>query len=443
MTTKTDRGSLGRGAHAWVQHRTFPSPRTMLLEEPEKCTFVIRHMNYDTKQFFTGAGTMTLSLRQRRPDGTRLLRIWSNTRSGRTFDVTRFAAAPASDLSRYAPAEQRALWNGVLRLYARTGTAIPADVRWVGDRDAAAGLALLAYPALAARVQRRKRNKLPTFYALPDTVRPAARTDSAHAFARALFGVRMLRRDIVREAVTAPFDVLDIAVRVKHLVPVDWIAEFLTTAKAHEDKTGNAVPLFYPADAARFATFLEHVPVHRRRKLLLTLPVVGRIAADTCLLAADLVDVDVDLSDCRTWQQFHDTLVLARRALNRVPYRPIPAHPISGALHGQQAAGLRLAAATSSNELEDWGNAMHNCIVSYVAEAIVGDVVLFGLYDNAGALVGNLSVGWDGRVWECLGKYNRILPRATERAVRDLVRRHVDGLPPAALDGGAGGESAA
>lgn len=81
----------------------------------------------------------------------------------------------------------------------------------------------------------------------------------------------MLRRDIVREAVTAPFDVLDIAVRVKHLVPVDWIAEFLTTAKAHEDKTGNAVPLFYPADAARFAQFLEHVPVHRRRKLLLTL----------------------------------------------------------------------------------------------------------------------------------------------------------------------------
>lgn len=142
-------------------------------------------------------------------------------------------------------------------------------------------------------------------------------------------------------------------------------------------------------------------------------------------------------------EEFHDTLVLARRSLNRVPNRPIPAHPISGALNGQQAAGLRLAAATSSNELDDWGNVMHNSIGSYVAEAIAGDVVLFGLYDNAGVLVGNLSVGWDSRVWECLGKYNRILPRATERAVRDLVRRHVDALPPSALDGGTGGESAA
>lgn len=260
MTTKTDGGSLGRGAHVWVQHRKFPTPRTMLLEEPENCTFVIRHMNYDTKQFFTGAGSMTLSLCQRRPDGSRLLRIWRNVRSGRTFDVTRFAASPSSDRSRSAPAEQRALWDGIVRLYARTGTAIPADVRWVGDYDAAAGLTLLAYPALTARVQRRKRNKLPTFHALPDSVRPAARTDTAHAFARTLFGARMLRRDIVREAVTAPFDVLDIATRVKHLVPVDWIAEFLTTAKAYEDKTGNAVPLFYPTDAARFATFLEHVP---------------------------------------------------------------------------------------------------------------------------------------------------------------------------------------
>lgn len=193
------------------------------------------------------------------------------------------------------------------------------------------------------------------------------------------------------------------------------------------------MPLFYPADAARFARFLEGVPVHRRRKLLLTLPTVGRIAADTGLLAADLADDDVDLSGCRTWQQFHDTLVLARRSLNRILNRPTPAHPISGALNGQQTAGLRLAAATSSDELDDWGNAMHNCIGSYAAEAIVGDVVLFG----------NLSVGWDGRVWECLGKYNRILPRATERAVRDLVRIHVDALPPSALDGGAGGESAA
>lgn len=139
----------------------------------------------------------------------------------------------------------------------------------------------------------------------------------------------------------------------------------------------------------------------------------------------------MDLSNCRTWQQFHDTLVLARRALNRVPNRQIPAHPISGALNGQQAAGLRLAAATSSNELEDWGNAMHNCIGPYVAEAIGGDVVLFGLYDDAGALVGNLSVGWGGRVWECLGKYNRNLHPATENAVRQLAEQRVAGQDPA------------
>lgn len=437
MTTKTDNGSLGRGTHAWAQRRTFPTPRTIVLEEPEKCTFVIRHMNYDTKRFFTGSGTMTLSLRQRRPDGTRALRIWRNLPNGRTLDVTRYAAAPKSELSKCTPPEQRALWDGVVRLYARTGTTIPPEVQWVGDRDAAAALTLLAYPALTARVQRRKRNKLPAFDTLPDNVRAAARTDSAHAFARSLFGARMLRRDIVREAITAPFDILEIAVRVKHLVPVDWIAEFLTTAKAHEDQSGNALPLFYGPDAARFARFLETVPMHRRRKLLLTLPDAGRLAADTCLLAADLVDVDV--SDCRTWTQFHDTLALAMRARTRGPNRVLPAHPIGVVLHDQEAAGLHLTAATTSDQLDDWGNAMHNCIGSYAPDAIAGAVVLFGLHDAAGALVGNLSVGRDGRVWECLGKYNNDLPPATESAVRSLVQQRVGTLTPAELDAGESG----
>lgn len=254
---------------------------------------------------------------------------------------------------------------------------------------------------------------------------PALRTTTAHDFAEAAFGKRLIRKDLVRAVGKADLRRVVLARQVKNLVPVDWLAQFLEMPMPKHQYFDDEVQV------ENLATVLELIPEHARRRFLLSLvdDADFRLLADAEQSVLDVIAARPDgrewlrehVKDTRTWRALHDAAASAQRRVDNDDV-PIPQDARYKAIDGITALDGRfvIRSAKRTEELDDWGDAMDNCIGSYRAWALNHTSYLFALLDN-GKLLANIEIGTGGTIRQIYGRFNEPIPADEDAAVRRAI----------------------
>lgn len=195
-------------------------------------------------------------------DGTRLLTVYrrrkvAGKRGGMIMNVT----AQEGHLSRPIEYDPRAR-EAIIRLHARAGVAVDGRVKNLESGQSL--VQALCYPFLLATAD---------WDAATLTNRPyfglakVLRADNAPDFAVGAFGVRRVRKDLIRASVSAPMRSVASAA-VKHLVPVDWLVRYLRGAS---DPVVVTLHVYARQDNLRLLPQLfEFVPAGRRHAFFLS-----------------------------------------------------------------------------------------------------------------------------------------------------------------------------
>jgi hypothetical protein len=309
----------------------------------------------------------------------------------------------------------------VLSLYERVSG--PIDPRILTLKPASQ-LHALAYPflALTADFDARKLTRQPV-----TGLNTALRQTTAKGFAEAAFGKRLVRKDLVKACAIAPLDHVRVAAQVRRLVPVDWLVELLNLPEDVRRQNSDRAP-------ADIAALLALVPMTSRRRLLVSeditknsYNVIDSGRALTNIRAArgpgDDTWITPEVSGARTWRQLHDALNGVQRRIENVSL-PIDQDSVYEALDGVTALDgrLRIASAKFTDELEAWGDEMHNCISGYRTQALAHRTYLFALFDGSD-LIANIEIDKSGEIRQLHGKFNRSLPDELDAPVRAAIRR--------------------
>ncbi|WAC50447.1 hypothetical protein [Frigoribacterium sp. SL97] len=419
--------------HHFVERRLFMGSH-ILIETHDLVTLVERNSRSGVARSgkpwtrWSSVSATHFSIRTHR-DGTRLLTVYrrrkvAGKRGGMIMNVTAQEGHLPSPIE-YDPRAREA----IIRLHARAGLAIDDRVKNLDSGQSM--VQALSYPFLLATADwdAGTLTKRPYF-----GLAKALRADNARDFAVGAFGVRRLRKDLIRASMSAPMRSVAYAAAVKHLVPVDWLVEYLRGASEPDVVTPH---IYARQDNLRLLPqLLELVPAGRRRAFLLSPELAPKTYRDgvsvrDAHLALGIIRAEHGadstawitdaVRDARTWAQL-DT-ALARVALRiQKPNKPIEQDAIYAALDGQVVprTDLRLVTPKETETLEDWGDAMDNCIGSYGAVAVDHRSYLLGVYRGS-ELLANAELLPNGTLRQLFGRFNQPLEASMDEAVSAAI----------------------
>lgn len=255
-----------------------------------------------------------------------------------------------------------------------------------------------------------------------------------------LFGKSRVRKDLVKAVASTDIsgiNHLTFAALFRDLVPVDWLVYFLQRNVITEADAMRAFRMFGPhewlpnsrAGRKLRKAILSIDPKNYRRILRSEFAVTNQILADTFLLCDhtrpdladtwprhatgrirsvnELHDAMVDVTNMRVARgdHVHDNVLPARYESIETKNRK---DKLWLSLKDSTIGKYQVILPSKSEDLEDWGNYMHNCIGSYRRYINDSDRVLGAIKDDE-RIVACFEV-LDGRLNQLLGRFNQTLP---------------------------------
>lgn len=432
-------------AEHWVDRHTVIDGRGILIEKFDTVTFTesqtrVRHLKDGREVEYWHYGTRTFFSAKPIKSGERLLRIRTRSAATRNTPSTMTESweqmRHALDSNRF-PAETLA---AATRMLHRT-TGVPEGHETMKTSEV---FRAVAHPYLLELTKAGHEGKLtgPRHRMIPAR---ALRAKTVAEFTTATFGVRRTRKDLVKAVAAATlFDVEIAAIAAKH-VEVDWLVEYLRASVTTPTDWVNVRTFGWGGERELpdFGKLFALVPPQRRRRLLMQIPGTNKDGfhwiEDAVHSYASLTTATGNeawassppdtIAQAKTWRELHDALSIAVRRV-RTMNLPIPAHPVTEAVHGIRAAGHIIEAAKETDQLLDWGDRMQHCIASYRSQAVAGTTYLLAVSnEETGDLLANIELSKDGKVRQFYGRFN-VRPdsdvadpvtRAVERAAREAL----------------------
>lgn len=262
----------------------------------------------------------------------------------------------------------------------------------------------------------------------PDYLRPrlrvAMREENAMDMARAVFGKKHYRKDLVKSLADCPHTGnVELTMAIRSVMKTDWLVEILRHGQVlgyGADLRGglNGIEAYLPQ-------VLRQMPEHRRRRFVLSFAGHTRIFNTDAVSMGSRMAPEV-IAGIRTVEEMHEIGVrnIPARTTNwLMDPDPVDIEPteISKMYDGIETDdGLRIVAPTDSEILNSWSQQMHNCISSYATEASKGFTNLGAVYDGE-KLIGNFEIDPEHNLKQILGKYNNHLDISLQSDIIDAL----------------------
>jgi hypothetical protein len=270
-----------------------------------------------------------------------------------------------------------------------------------------------------------------TYHQMPYGMRHAMRQPEIRPFVEELFGKSRYRRDllkVVRD--TENLSVIELVRQFKGFVPVDWMVNFIRE-NPHAMRERELGWVSININIRRFLPFID--PRAYRSLLRRSFDQNDSYMVMDMSRWPGVAAID-NREPPRTWRAFHDVIAGGemlpgnprmrqrppRRGGRRVyvdnVYAPIPdtdaeikLTETAEKLHGLNIGPIAIECATTTFQMKEWGNEMHNCIGGYRQTAYEGRGV-YGVVWAGGKIIGAFEVNRNGDLVQLLGKYNKTMP---------------------------------
>lgn len=262
----------------------------------------------------------------------------------------------------------------------------------------------------------------------------------AKKFISKVLGKEGARKDMVKAVVaTTDINSLFLAAQLKELFPLDWLRDLVKSPNDHV--IFNATVIYTAENVAGLIDLLEPLTLPQRKRLLVeknTGPAGyanRQIVSDSIRMIAQFNPEQKEeykpRLDYSSWRKLHDSLIEITNEI-RNDQRSMTGNKriewdeksymtrLHNTRYTFEGEVFTLSAPETRNQLDKWGNELHNCIASYHQRVITGSTNLFGVYSKDGTLFGNIEISNTGRIHQYMNKYNRRAPEGHWEALRAL-----------------------
>lgn len=278
-----------------------------------------------------------------------------------------------------------------------------------GGPDVAQMIRLGAFPVIAERPDWRPEIGM--------RITRALREPDARSFVEAAFGKRNYRKDLLRAVAGAQYlHSVDFASGLRNIVPVDWIVESLNIPAP-----GLGYNMYPEVSAELYGKLFKTLTPQSQRRLLLNPAENNYLVNDSVRLLDVMAAWGQTGLNPRSWREFHDDLATRQRSIGQVN-REIELTKVAKKVDGKTAGRFAIVAARETDQLQQWGSLMSNCIGGYGSMAVKGSTNLFGVYEGE-TLVANMEIDSKGVIRQLFGRFNRSLDEADDLVIRKAVSK--------------------